>query len=71
MCGRVFTSPHDGWPQRTVLKAGPARIPEGMNIEQALQQFVKTRGALQGDILCFSYDGYTCTQDIVTDIYAT
>lgn len=45
-------------------------IPEGLDEEQALQQLITSRGASDGDILAFTFDGYTTHEEIVTDIYA-
>ncbi|GGG59470.1 helix-turn-helix domain-containing protein [Hymenobacter glacieicola] len=53
------------------LELAQRDIPIGMDEEQALQQLIISRGALGGDILCFTYDGYTCAKDIVTDVYAS
>lgn len=52
------------------LELAQRDIPEEMDEEQALQQLILSRGATDGDIMCFTYDGYTCVKDIVTDIYA-
>jgi hypothetical protein len=54
------------------LELAQRDIPEGMDEEQALQQLIRSRGAVDGDIMCFTFDGYTPfdTTVIVTDIYA-
>jgi len=54
------------------LELAQRDIPEGMDEEQALQQIIRSRGAVEGGILCYSVDGYTPFDStvIVTDIYA-
>ncbi|MBT9394405.1 helix-turn-helix transcriptional regulator [Hymenobacter sp. NST-14] len=52
------------------LELAQRDIPEGLDEEQALQQLIRTRGAVDGDIRCFTFDGYTMIWDIVTDIYS-
>lgn len=45
-------------------------IPPTLDEEQALEQLIVSRGAKDGELMSFSYDGYTMQHDIVTDIYA-
>lgn len=45
-------------------------IPPTLDEEQALEQLIVSRGARDGELMSFTYDGYTMHRDIVTDIYA-
>ncbi|MDU0372127.1 helix-turn-helix domain-containing protein [Hymenobacter endophyticus] len=46
-------------------------IPDGMDEQQALEQLITSRGASDGEIMAFTFDGYTTYEEIVTDIYAS